>query len=82
MRCIAIAGGGARITFSPHFYRMPSIAQAAEDFSEACSFDFTEGDDLVASIRPKERLTDEELRVLAMEFCNYVLGHMRNHAVV
>ena len=69
---IKIRPNDVLVSLNEQIYERASIDKAADDFRASCSIKSTE-DGLV--IKPKDK---KDLDVVGHEFCNYVLGVMKN----
>jgi len=61
------------------FYDVPSIEESIEDFREACEISFDKYSGEIKIISLDEEIDSEEI---FREFCNYVLGVMKNNQVI
>lgn len=69
-----------QISFNRNFYCINAIEEAIEDFSEICESRFIDknNDNIIVELNPKHKL-DVPLKE---EFCNYVLGLLKNKGLV
>ena len=75
LKSVSISDGCAVICLSSSFYRLEAVRQALEDFREVCSGKIREGAKMEIIIKPND---SSDPKVIGLEFCNYVLGLMRN----
>ena len=68
-----------RIKLNKDFYDINAIKDALSDFKKVCEGRVEDSEGVVVILRPKEKVSKEEL---SSEFCNYVLGMMKNKAYV
>ena len=61
------------------FYDVDSVEGSIEDFGDVCSIFFDKCSGEIKIISLDERMTSEEV---FREFCNYVLGVMKNNRVI
>jgi hypothetical protein len=72
------SGDRVTVTFDINVYTPQGIFKAAHDFTDSC-FVRVDGDKakfLKVVLQPKYE--DIEMKTLGYEFCNYVLGTMKN----
>ena len=67
------------ILLNKKFYNKEAILQSLKDFKEICQGELIEGDNFLVVLSVEEK---ELLEVLGYEFCNYVLGLMKNEQLV
>jgi len=67
------------ILLNKKFYNKDTIKQSIEDFKEICDGEMIEGKGFLVVLSVDEK---ELLDVLGYEFCNYVLGLMKNRQLV
>ncbi|MFH0979237.1 MAG: HxsD-like protein [Candidatus Woesearchaeota archaeon] len=72
MKKVTIKDKAAVLQFNKKIYEEKMIKQAAEDYGEICSVEFT---DTGIVLKPKE---EGQLKLVGYEFYNYVLGLMKN----
>ena len=65
-----------KIKLNNQFYNEESVREALIDFKEICQGDFL-NNSIEVELEPKE-----EVKQLKEEFCNYVLGLMKNKTLV
>ena len=61
------------------FYDVGSVEESIEDFGEVCNVFFDKCSGEIKIISLDERTTSEEV---FREFCNYVLGVMKNNQII
>ena len=67
------------IELNRNFYDIESVRKCAREFSKFCSASINDKDDLEIVLKGKG-VTD--MNTLGYEFCNHVLGKMKNENVV
>ena len=65
-----------KIRLNNKFYSKESVEEALKDFEEICKGNIL-SDDIEVELKPKE-----SVKQLKEEFCNYVLGLMKNKMLV
>lgn len=66
----------AKITLNREFYNPDIVKSCASDFKHLANFSIETSEDIAITITPKNR---EYLEKICYEFCNYVLGTMKNN---
>ncbi len=68
------------ITLNKEFYNNQAIKDSLLDFKEVCDGEVEEDkENQIIILKPKE---NEMLYVVGYEFCNYILGSMKNKSLV
>jgi len=67
------------ITLNKKFYDLSAVKESLEDFKEVCTSIIKNNENLEIILKPKDR---ELMNILGYEFCNYVLGLMKNKTLV
>jgi len=67
------------INLSKEIYSVDVIKRAIEDFSGVCKGSINEGNYILVLLELKD---EEGLDIIGYEFCNYVIGLMKNEALV
>ena len=65
-----------RVRLNNKFYNKETVEQTLKDFKEVCKGKILNGD-IEVELEPKE-----DVKELEGEFCNYVLGLMKNSIIV
>jgi hypothetical protein len=68
--------GQVRIRLNKNFYDRKSVEEALFDFGEICEGKIV-SDEIEVLLSP-----GEDIENISEEFCNYVLGLMKNNAIV
>jgi hypothetical protein len=65
-----------KVELNKDFYDIESITKGKEDYKDICEVGLEEDTNKISiKLKPKKELN---LKVLGMEFCNYVLGIMKS----
>ena len=67
------------ISLSKDFYDIDSIRSSAKEFSNLCSTEIKENERFDVVLESKGEI---DIKILAYEFCNYVLASMKNKNIV
>lgn len=76
---IEIKQNEVNINLNKKFYEISVVRESLKDFSQVCSGKIRNKKDIHIILKPKDKsLTN----ILGNEFCNYVLGLMKNKTLV
>lgn len=76
---IEIKKSEIKIKLNEQFYDIKAVKESLKDFNQVCSGKIANKKDIEIILKPKDKsLTN----VLGYEFCNYILGLMKNKTLV
>jgi len=67
------------IRLNKNFYSINAVRKASNDFKNVCDCSILNKKDILISLRIKNH---NDVNKIGYEFCNYVLGLMKNEALV
>lgn len=68
-----------KICLNKQFYDLAAVKESLKDFKEVCTGKITEKKHIEITLNPKDINFNN---IIGYEFCNYVLGLMKNKSLV
>jgi len=68
-----------RINLNKNFYSLIAVEESLKDFDKVCYSKIRNKNQIEVILEPKDK---KLIKILGYEFCNYVLGLMKNKTLV
>lgn len=76
---IELSGNKIKISLNKQFYGIKAVKESLRDFNQVCTGKITNKKFIEIILKPKDKSLKN---ILGHEFCNYVLGLMKNKTLV